>query len=330
MSTDALEPQTCRIALLAGGKSGEREISLASGRGAEEALRAAGFPVVMLDPSSCDDMKRLIDEHFDVAFICLHGVLGEDGAIQGFLELLDIPYIGSGVWSSATAMDKAKSKAVYEQAGLPTPRFLILKRPDSCDISMLDLETIVNTVGEHCVVKVPTEGSSLGLYMVERVEELPGALSRAFSACDHVVVEQFVEGIECTVVVLGNDDARALPVIQILPANEFYDFEAKYAPGGSKHVCPAPFDEATTETLQSLAVNAHASLECSGVSRTDFIVDKAGACWLLETNTIPGMTATSLLPDAAQAAGMSFSEVCTELVRLALERHERRLPISRA
>lgn len=320
MITDAFDPAQCRVALLAGGTSGERDISIASGKGATEALEQAGFPVTVLDPACREDLVRLIEEPFDVAFLCLHGHLGEDGAIQGMLELLGIPYIGSGIWASATAMDKAKAKAVYIQAGLPTPEYVIVDRTQGRAVDTLPIDRIVSTVGEHCVVKVASEGSSLGLYMVEHAEDLPDSIDQAFTLGDHAVIESFVAGDEFTVVVLGNEDAQALPVIKIVPANEFYDFESKYAPGGSTHLCPAPIDEELTEKLQSRAVAAHKALGCAGVSRTDFIVDAQGECWLLETNTIPGMTATSLLPDAGRAAGMSFPEICTKLVQLALER----------
>lgn len=318
MSIDAFDPSSCRIALLAGGSSGERDISLASGNGAAEALKEAGFPVTVLDPANRNDLVALIEGNFDVAFICLHGRLGEDGAIQGLLELLDMPYIGSGIWASATAMDKAKSKDVYLRAGLPTPRSVTVRANEGT----VDYDAIVETVGEHCVVKAPSEGSSLGLYMVERAEDLPAALDQAFALSDHVVVETFIAGDEFTCVVVGNEDPHAFPVIQIVPANDFYDFDAKYAPGGSRHLCPAPLSDEVTQRLQQCAVNAHRALECAGVSRTDFIVDENDDCWLLETNTIPGMTTTSLLPDAARAAGMSFPEICTELVKLAIERHE--------
>lgn len=321
MSNAAFDPSSCNVVLLAGGSSGEREISIASGKGAEAALKEAGFPVTVLDPSDKEDIKALVDGSFDVAFICLHGKNGEDGAIQGMLEILDIPYIGSGIWSSASAMDKAKAKDVYTRAGLPTPESVQLKRPEGNGSDSIDIEEIINKLGTHCVVKVPTEGSSLGLYMVENAEEMERALEKAFEATDHVVIERFVKGDEFTVVVVGNRDPHAFPIIQIVPANEFYDYEAKYAPGGSKHLCPAPIDEGLTKTLQDYAIGAHKALECSGVSRTDFIVDSEKNCWILETNTIPGMTATSLLPDAARAAGMSFPEICTELVQLALERH---------
>lgn len=312
--TASVNPSTCRVALLAGGTSGEREISLASGKGAGEALRTAGFEVVELDPAEKNDLRRLIDEPFDVAFLCLHGKGGEDGVLQGFLETIGLPYTGPGVWSSATAMNKAISKLFYQQRGIPTAPFAFFRQGEAYDPAEL-----ADAMGGMCVVKPATEGSALGIYIVEGPEAIADALEKVFVIDDQVVVEKFIEGTEVTVAVLGNDDAFALPVIKIVPRGEFYDFDSKYAPGGSQHLCPAPLDGELTNKLQHYAVEAHKALKCSGVSRSDFIIDGDGTPWILETNTIPGMTATSLLPDAARAAGIEFPELCTRLIGYALE-----------
>ena len=311
--SDTFTPQTCKIALLAGGKSGEREISLASGLGAKTALEEAGFPVTVIDPAKKEDLKKLIDGDFDVAFICLHGKYGEDGTMQGLLEIIDLPYIGSNVWSSALAMDKTKAKVFYEHSGIRTPRSITLRKADERNI-----EEIVKTVGVRCVVKPATEGSALGVFIVEGVPDIEEAIGKAFEIDSEVLVETYVSGDEFTVAVIGNENPEALPVIQIVPSNEFYDFESKYAPGGSQHLCPAPLSIAETDEVQRMAVEAHKVLGCRGVSRSDFIKDGNGAFWILETNTIPGMTGTSLLPDAGRAAGLEFSELCTKLVELAL------------
>lgn len=310
----ATSSKGCRVALLAGGSSGEREISLASGNGAEEALISAGYEVERIDPSIKDDLKRLIDEHFDVAFLCMHGKMGEDGTLQGFLETLSIPYTCSGVQASAIAMDKAKSKILYAQAGVPTAPSVTLKRHVD-----YDLEAIKGVVGIPCVVKPATEGSALGVEIVEDESQLLETIKKIFEIDDQLVVERFVSGEEITVAVLGNNDAYALPIIKIVPKGEFYDFESKYAPGGSQHICPAPIEESLAKKIHGYAVDAHLALGCRGVSRSDFIIDEEGTPWILETNTIPGMTATSLLPDAARAAGMSFPELCTALINYALE-----------
>lgn len=308
------KPEDLRVALLAGGASDEREISLASGRGAGNALREAGFSVTELDPAEKKDLQNLIAGNYDVAFLCMHGKMGEDGTLQGFLEMIGLPYIGSGVWSSALAMDKAKSKLFYENAGIQTPVSVTLYSPDD-----MSVEDILSTVGESCVVKPATEGSALGVYIVKGADEVKDAIGKAFELDSEVLVETFVKGTELTIAVLGNEQLEALPVIQIVPRNEFYDFESKYAPGGSQHLCPAPLNAEATEKVQAMAKAAHRVLGCSGISRSDFIMDENGEFWILETNTLPGMTETSLLPDAARAAGIEFPELCTRLIELALE-----------
>ena len=309
-----LDPKKIRVALLAGGKSGERDISLASGEGAKEALLEAGFPVTVFDPANKEDLIELVRGDFDVAFLALHGKFGEDGTIQGFLETIGLPYIGPGIWSSATAIDKPKAKRCYQRAGIPTPRSLML------DSEHIDIPKIIEEVGSHCVVKAATEGSALGVYLCEGEEEIAAAIEKVFTVDSCAFVESFIQGDEFTVAVLGNEDAYALPVIKIVPSHEFYDFESKYAVGGSQHICPAPLPEDETKRIMELAGAAHKTLECRGVSRSDVIRDAEGNFWVLETNTIPGMTATSLLPDAARAAGMSFAELCVKLVSYALER----------
>ncbi len=309
-----LDPSQCRVALLAGGKSNEREISLASGKGAREALEAAGFPVTMIDPADKNDLKKLIDEDFDVAFLCMHGKFGEDGTIQGLLDVLSIPYTCSGVWSSALAMDKSKTKVFYERNNVPTPPSLTVFKDDAVDVA-----EVVKKLGSSVVVKPATEGSAIGVFIVNGEEEIAGALKKAFEIDSEVLIERYIRGREFTVAVLGNKDAVAFPVIEIVPKSDFYDFESKYAPGGSQHICPANIPDDLASRLKDAAVAAHVALSCSGTSRSDFLMEEDGTFWVLETNTIPGMTATSLLPDAASAAGMTFPELCTKLIEFALE-----------
>lgn len=308
------DPKQCKVALLAGGTSGEREISLKSGEGAKGALIEAGFEVTQLDPANKDDLKALVDGSFDVAFLCTHGRKGEDGVLQGFLELIGLPYTGPGVLASALAMNKAKAKLVYDAAGVPTADYVVLRKGEDFDVA-----AIVEKIGEHVVIKAANEGSTIGIYIVSKADEIAGAVEQAFEYDAEVVVERFIPGSEYTVAVVGNSDPVAFPIIQIIPKNDFYDFESKYAPGGSQHLCPAPLSDEVTAEMQRLAVLAYRALGCTGVSRTDFIVDENDNCWALETNTLPGMTATSLLPDAARAAGISFPELCVQLVQFALE-----------
>ena len=306
-------PQETSVALLAGGKSGEREISLASGKAVHDALVEAGFNVTQIDPASKDDLVKLVSGNYDVAFLALHGKLGEDGTIQGMLEILELPYTGPNVWSSATAIDKAKTKTIYERVGVPTPKSILLESPDD-----MSAEEVVRDFGTTCVIKAATEGSALGVYLCDGIEQIEEALENVFQIDDKVLVETLVQGVEYTVGVLGTQQPQVLPVIQIIPINEFYDFESKYAEGGSKHVCPAPLSDELTQKAQEIALLAHQGLECEGVSRTDLLLDENGNFWALETNTIPGMTATSLLPDAASSIGMSFTDLCVYLIEDAL------------
>ncbi len=314
--SDTFDPATCRVALLSGGTSGEREISIASGDGAEAALKEAGCSVDRFDPANKDDLKALIDGDYDVAFLCLHGRHGEDGVIQGFLEMIGLPYLGPGVWSSAIAINKARSKDFYRLAGVPTAPSVTLRAGEPYTVS-----DIIAQVGDHVVVKPASEGSSIGVSIVSGADDIEKAIGEAFRHDTEVVVEKFISGREFTVAVIGNDKPRALPIIEIIAQKgEFYDFESKYAAGGSKHICPAELPEEEAATIQREAIGAHKALDCEGVSRTDFILDDEGKPWALETNTIPGMTSTSLLPDAARAAGIPFPQLCTMLVQYALER----------
>lgn len=312
----AIDPRSIRVALIAGGTSGEREISLASGDGAQEALFQAGFETVRLDPANKEDLVTLISEPFDVAFLCLHGKGGEDGSIQGMLDLIGLPYTGPGVWSSATAIDKAKSKLFYERAQVPTPASATLFDASEATAALKSMAPF----GWPLVVKPATEGSALGVFIVNSAEEARFAIEDAFKIDTEVLLEQYISGTEITVAVLGNAQPQALPVIQIVPRNDFYDFDAKYAPGGSQHICPAPLSEAATAKAKEYALAAHKALECRGMSRTDMIVDSQDQPWVLETNTIPGMTQTSLLPDAAAAEDISFPQLCTMLIEYALEK----------
>lgn len=310
----AIDPSTINVALLAGGASGERDISLASGEGARAALEEAGFTVTSFDPANKEDLKSLIDGQFDVAFLCLHGRYGEDGTIQGLLEILGIPYIGSGVWSSALAMDKVRAKVFYRHFGINTPVSATLYREKAYDV-----DAIIDRVGFPCVVKPANEGSALGVHIVESKQALQQAIHDVFEIDYELLVETYIKGTELTVSVIGNDNPKALPIIEIVPKNEFYDFESKYAPGGSEHICPARISEEDTAKVKEIAVAAHKALGCRGVSRTDIIMDEQGVCWVLETNTVPGMTSTSLLPDSARAAGYSFPQLCVKLIEFALE-----------
>ncbi|SMC25211.1 D-alanine--D-alanine ligase [Desulfacinum hydrothermale DSM 13146] len=306
-----------RVALLAGGISAERDVSLKSAQQVDEALDKTKYDIRRYDPR--DQLPELVRDAstIDVALVILHGRMGEDGAIQGFLECLGIPYHGSGVLGSAVAMNKIVSKQLYQQAGLPVAPYVIVDRkapPAPAEI--------VDSLGLPVVVKPEHEGSSIGLSIVKEEKDLQGALEEAWRYDPRCLVEQFVAGTEITGGVLGNHKLEALPLVEIIPGEEyeFFDYTAKYTPGATREICPARVPDEVARRAQDYAVRAHRALCCRGYSRTDMIVSPSGDMVVLETNTIPGMTQTSLYPQAAAAAGISFSQLLDRLIELALER----------
>ena len=305
-----------RLALIAGGKSGEREVSLAGAQGVRQALDEQRYQISQYDPAV--DLARLATDaaQLDVAFILLHGPLGEDGSMQGFLDLLGLPYQGSGVLGSALAMDKNRAKRIYQEAGLPVAPWRMVYKDKSFDTAELAQE-----VGLPLVVKPTGQGSSLGMAIVHQADELAAALETAFAFGREVMVEAFVKGREITCGVLGNDKPEPLPLVEIIPGEEypFFDYQAKYNVGASQEICPAQLPDELRQQAQEYGIMAHQALGLRGYSRTDMMVSKQGDIVVIETNTIPGMTPTSLFPQAAQAHGLSFAALLDRLIDLALE-----------
>jgi D-alanine-D-alanine ligase len=297
-----------RIAVLMGGVSAEREISLRSGRRVLAALREGGANAYGVDLRAWRDLVALERRRPALAWICLHGTLGEDGAIQGVLEWMGIPYTGSGVAASALAMDKARSKELFRFLGLPTPDWAWLRDPS---------DPVPATPRPPVVVKPNRQGSTVGITIVRRPGDLAAAVRRAFRHDTEVLVEKYCAGMEITIGILGD---QALPIIEIVPKTEFYDYTAKYSPGMSEHIIPARLAPGVRDRAQRIALAAHRALGCRAVSRVDLIVGARGELNLLEVNTIPGMTGTSLLPDAARQVGISFPELVLRLAALALPR----------
>ena len=308
--------QKIRLALLSGGNSSERDVSLKSGDQVYAALDKNKYDIRRYDPR--DDLPRLVAEapSLDVALIIMHGRYGEDGTVQGLLDLLGLPYQGSGVMASAIAMNKEISKKLYQQAGLQVPRAVFVDRHQP-----LEPAAIIDAVGLPAVIKPVNEGSSIGVSIARRPEELQAGLKKAFALDRRVLVEEFIVGTEVTCAVLGNDDLQALPLVEIIPGAgyTFFDYEAKYLPGASSEIVPARLSPELTARVQQCGLTAHRALGCRGYSRTDTMV-RGEEIFVLETNTIPGMTATSLFPQAAAAAGLPFPALLDRLVALALEK----------
>ncbi|WP_042223568.1 D-alanine--D-alanine ligase [Oceanobacillus manasiensis] len=298
-----------KIAVLYGGTSGEREVSLSSGKGIIRALENNGHDVTGIDfhPGRLEEILRL---NVDLVFIGLHGKFGEDGRLQGLLEMVGLPYVGSGVLASALAMDKSKAKQVFELNGIPIAKSKMYSITN--ETNMKELEEEVNQLFKPpFVIKPNREGSTLGLTIVKEADQILEGLNNAALSDDMVLVEDFIKGREITVAVF---DEEALPIIEIIPKNAYYDYESKYAQGGSEHIIPAEIDPETTKIIQELAVKAHKALGCKTYSRVDFILTEENRPIILEVNTLPGMTPTSLYPDAANEIGLDYDSMIESFV----------------
>jgi len=347
-----VEQKKIRVAVMMGGISSERDISLSTGRQILEALDPEKYEAFGVDSALMPGSQRAIEKGAgsdidavaearialagsnrlvpvaqivdtgsvcrpDVVLIALHGKYGEDGTVQGFLDLLGIPYTGSGVLASALAMDKSMTKKILAADGILTPKSVdFTARFGDWDRDYIEKE--VEKLGYPVMVKPSRQGSTIGMTKVNTPGGLNSAINDALAYDEQIIVEQFISGVELTVGVLGNDEPFALPVTEIVPGHEFYDYESKYAPGGSEHIIPARLSEENTARAQQIALAAFKSLGCRGIARVDIILS-GGEMYVLEVNTIPGMTPTSLVPEAAKAAGISFKKLLDMLIGLALE-----------
>jgi D-alanine-D-alanine ligase len=311
-----------KIAVLCGGRSAERDVSLRSGAQVQEALRSLGHEVAGVDIDR-DTWDVLRDGRFDCVFNALHGRLGEDGTVQGMLELLDLPYTGSGVQASALCIDKMRAGFLMGMAHLSSP--------DSSQTyaelagSPATVEQAIHLHGLPLVIKPNSEGSTIGVTIARDEDQVASGLLLAARYDQRILVQKFIAGTEITVGVLATPEVQVLPTLEIVSENPVYDYDAKYTAGRSHHIIPARLPEAARQSASSAAARAFALLGCEGMARVDIIVDAAGEPWILEVNTVPGLTALSLLPDAARAAGIEFPELCRRLVDHAMWRHGRRV-----
>jgi D-alanine-D-alanine ligase len=304
-----------RVAVLKGGRSLERQVSLKSGARVEDALERLGHEVVGIDVGH-DLVSRLRETAPDVAFICLHGRDGEDGTVQELLEIVGVPYTGSRVSACMRCADKVVAKHAMRDAGLPTPDFFAFSETAFKQLGAADtLPAIEEHLGFPIVVKPADQGSALGIRFAPEAAAVPAALVAAFSYSQKVLLERAVAGRELAVSILGDE---ALPIVEAIPPEEdFYDFEARYEIGRTEFVCPADLGDDVTVSVQALAVEVHRLLGCRGLSRVDLMLDHDGAPWVLEVNAVPGMTETSLLPQAADAAGIDFDDLVARILSAA-------------
>ncbi len=305
-----------KVMVVYGGVSSEREVSLRSGEAVYNALKSYGYKNVSLFDLREDNLSELLAEKPDVAYLALHGKGGEDGCIQGALEFAHIPYTGPGVAASAICMNKVFSKQILMSAGLPTASFVEVRRGDYDDNELIDF--LEQQIGYPMVIKSPCEGSSIGVELVHQKSEMYTAINEIFKYGNQLLAEEYLSGVEITLPIIGNDELVVLPDIEITSENEFYDFQAKYTNGMCHHIIPARISEADRRKVIDIGKRAYKELNCCGVSRIDFIIDKIKGPMIIEINTLPGMTAMSLVPDAARARNIEFGELCSLILEYGL------------
>jgi len=306
-----------KIAVLCGGPSPEHEVSLASGKNIFGALDRAKF-VPELVVWGKDDTPPLSSEElrkFDLVFIAMHGPFGEDGTVQAFLELLGIPYAGSGVVASRLGMDKVASKLLFRTANIPTPDYQVTRKVEQ-GIKILKM------IGLPCVVKPSSQGSSIGVAIVRRKKDFKKVFDTAIKFDGRVIVERYIKGREINCGILGNKNPFALPLIEIIPEKEFFDYQAKYDPALAKEITPASLDRETARKMQDLALKAYQVLGCRGFARVDMFLEEGGRIYVSEVNTIPGLTKNSLLPKEARAVEITFPQLLEMIINFALEKDE--------
>lgn len=305
-----------KIVVVMGGPSTEAEVSRRSGKAILKALLEKGYQAEGLELDPPNFPKQIKESGADFVFNALHGKYGEDGIIQGTLDMMGIPYTSSGVMAASVTMDKVATKRFFMAEGIPTPRAHTYFR---FEYSKRDLAgEIIEEFGVPVVVKASSQGSSIGVVIVERPEDLDAALKEAFKYDHQILVEEFIKGRELTVAVWGNEEHQeALPIIEITTVTGRYDYETKYKAGASAHIIPAPIPAEVTKAVQDIAVRAFAVCGCVGLARVDFMLDELNEPYAIEINTVPGMTETSLVPDAGRALGIDFPDLCAKILAMA-------------
>lgn len=310
--------KSTKILVVCGGVSTERDVSLRSGDCVYNALVKKGYTHVSKFDLTDKNLAEIITLKPDIVYLALHGKGGEDGSIQGFLELAGIPYTGPGVASSAVCMDKIFTKRVLENAGLPTAKFVVYRR-EECENKKMVIDELVDRIGLPMVLKSPCQGSSIGVVIVKTKDDMACAIEEVFKYGDYLLAEQFVRGTEITLPILGNEDLVTLPIIEITSEREFYDYTAKYTSGLCHHIIPANIDKATEKEVIKIGIKAYKELHCRGLSRVDFIVDINNGPMIIEVNTLPGMTDMSLFPDAARYVGITYEDLVEKILDYGFE-----------
>lgn len=306
-----------KIVVVCGGFSSEREVSLKSGNAVYNALINSGYINTELFDLKINNLSELIDKKPDLVYIALHGKGGEDGAIQGALELAQIPYTGPGVETSAVCMNKVLTKQIMTSYGIPTANFLVFSKHRGYPTIKI-AENIKDRIGLPVVLKSPCQGSSVGVIIVKDECRLVAAIEEIYTYGDVLLAEEFLSGVEITLPIFGNDELTVLPDVEITTGNEFYDYEAKYTAGKCNHIIPSSLTAEQKEKVANIGAESYRVLGCKGLSRIDFIVDKVKGPMVIEVNTSPGMTEMSLFPDSARHFGISFEELVIRIVELGL------------
>lgn len=308
---------TKKIGVLMGGSSAERDISVRSGLAVYQALQEMGYSSSLIDVGA-DVVQVLRKDKVRLAVLALHGGMGENGAIQGMLDVLGVPYTGSGILASAAAMDKEISKKIFSQSGLNVPPYMVIKKNAKATGKKSGMFTMPEvSFPMPWVVKPVSQGSSIGVCIIRQQDDLPAAFEKAFSFGRRTMIEQYIDGREVHMAVIGD---RMIGGVEVRPSLEFYNYEAKYTAGLTEYVIPPEIEDETLTRTGEMALSAHQSLGCEGVSRVDFRIAGDGTPYILEVNTLPGMTTTSLVPKIAKHAGMSFHDLIEEMIRLALKK----------
>lgn len=304
-----------KIVVLMGGPSSERDVSINTGTAILEALKNKGYNAVGVEIDPPRLFEQLKTNNCEIVFNAIHGKFGEDGYLQGALELLGIPYTGSGVLASAIAMDKAVSKQIFIAEEIQTPKSRLFKSENIEDDAV---RKIINEFGLPVVVKAVAQGSSIGVTIVENENDLAKAIEIAKEYDNNILVEKYIKGRELTVAVMGKDDVTVLPTIEIVPHSGKYDYKSKYTKGATDYLVPAELSTNVAEKVNAIAEKTFKALGCKGVARVDIMLDENGNPYVLEVNTVPGMTATSLVPKAANASGISFEDLCEKILLMAV------------